>query len=91
VELGLENSMKGERVAIYVGVTVVAVVVFGLLVVMDNWVELAPWPLSVHVGGLAFALSFGVYLWLRKPPNFGSGGTRRRRRLRDRYRDPDAD
>ena len=83
--------MKSRDVAIYVGVAVVALVAFGLLVITDNWVELTPWPVSVHVSGLAFFLTFGVYLWLRKPPSLGTGGTRRRRRLRDRYRETDSD
>jgi hypothetical protein len=83
--------MKGQRVAIYAGVAVVAIVAFGLFVAMENWVELTPWPVQFHVSGIAACLVLGVYLWLRKPPSLGTGGTRRRRRLRDRYRAPDDD
>ena len=83
--------MKDDRAAIYVGLAIGAVVVLGLLVTMRNWEEWAPWPIRWHVGALAFALSLGVFLWLKKPPSFGSTSTRRRRRLRDRYRDGDGD
>lgn len=83
--------MKDDRALIYIGVAIAAIVALGLLVTMEKWVEWAPGLLRWHVGVLVLGLCLGSFLWLRRPPSLGSGGTRRRRRLRDRYRDPDAD
>ena len=81
--------MKLERLGVYVAVTVVAVLVLALLVTRDFWIERLPpvlgWQLAVVTGGL----SLGCFFWIMKRPKTET--TRRRRRLRDRYRTPDDD